>query len=154
MSPLIRFAAVSLVVGAAAALAACGSSSSTGPTAVPDISGTWTVGASVSNAGLQVTCSLQGTATLQESGSNFSGTFSGSTTTCTGPGGTVTGNDDGPITGGQIVGSTVTYNDGQGCAYTGTVTGTPSNRVQGSVTCQLAVAGQTYTFTGTWTAGR
>ena len=153
MPRLTRFAAVSLVVGAVAAVAACGSSS-TAPTAVPDISGTWTVGASVSNAGLQVTCSLQGTATVQQSGSNFTGNFTGSTTTCTGPGGTVAGNADGPITGGQIVGSTVSYNDGQGCAYTGTVTGTPANRIQGSATCQLAVAGQTYTFTGTWTAGR
>ena len=153
MPRLTRYAALSLIAGALVTVAAC-SSSSTGPTATPDIAGTWALGGSVSNASIQITCNLQGTATLQESGSNFSGNVSGSTTTCTGPGGTVVASADGPITGGQITGSTVTYNDGQGCAYTGTVTGTPSNRIQGPVTCQLAEAGQTYTFTGTWTASR
>lgn len=137
------------VIGTCIALAACGSDSN-GPNATPDIAGTWAVTAAVSNSSTGVTCSLQGEASIQQSGSSFDGQLANSTAACSGPGGTTTENADGPLTNGQITGTTVSYAD-EACVYTGTVSGSPSDSMTGSVTCQTDDFG---TLTGTWTASR
>jgi hypothetical protein len=48
----------------------------------------------------------------------------------------------------------VSFSD-ESCSYTGTVTGSPPNRIAGPVSCQFEVeSGQTITLTGTWAASR
>lgn len=138
------------LVGLALLVSAC-SSDSTGPTA--DLNGIWSLTASYNNAQTQTTCTLNGQATLAQSGSTFTGQVTGSVVSCANPSGTTVGNADGPLTGGQVHGTVASYSDGS-CNYSGTVSGSPANRVQGSVSCQIASGGTTYPFTGTWQLSR
>lgn len=134
------------------AAVSCGGDS-TGPNGSANIAGNWTLTANYNNAQSQTTCTLNGSASIAQSGTTFTGQVSGSVIACTNPGGTTSGSGDGPITGGQINGNTVSYSDGE-CTYTGTVSGSPANRVQGDVNCNVAVGGTTYPFTGTWQISR
>ena len=133
-------------------VASCGGDS-TGPNSTRDIEGNWTIAANYNNAQLQTTCTLNGSASIAQSGTTFTGQVTGSIVTCAGPGGTTSGNADGAVTGGQINGSTLSYNNGE-CSYTGTITGTPANRVEGDTDCDVAIGGTTYPFTGTWVLSR
>jgi hypothetical protein len=133
-------------------LAACGGES-TGPNSTANIGGTWQVVASISNAGLQLSCTASGVVSVSESGQNFTGQVSGSSETCTGPGGSISDTIDGPLTGGQISGSSVSYSDGD-CTYTGSMTGDPVNLIKGPVSCTIPIQGQNYQFTGTWQISR
>jgi hypothetical protein len=134
-------------------VASCGGDSFAPNSTTRDINGNWTLAATYNNAQVQTTCTLNGSISIAQSGTSFTGQVSGSTTSCTGPGGTTSGSDDGPVTGGQINGNTLSYNDG-GCTYTGTITGSPSNRVEGNVNCDVAIGGTTYPFNGTWLISR
>lgn len=133
------------------ALGACGSDT-TGPT-TQDITGTWLVTATLNNSTLGLTCNEQGTATLTQSGGNVAGSLTNSVATCTGPGGSGSASLDGPIAGGQVSGSTATFANGE-CTYTGTISGTPPNKIQGNATCQVSLQGQVVPLTGTWLAVR
>lgn len=137
---------------AAVGLAGCGGSDSTGPSPAPNIAGRWIYGVNLSNAPLQVSCQGSGEFDVSQSGNSFSGTGSG-TMTCTGPGGSFTDATGGSIGGGQITGNEVTFTDGE-CSYHGTFSGTPPNRMSGTVGCPVAISGTVYQFTGTWQAGR
>lgn len=144
-------AAVSAVLVVVVAGSSC-DGDSTGPEA-RDISGDWTLTATYNSAQLQTTCTLDGLLSLDQSGSTFTGLVTGSLLTCSGPGGTTSSNADGPITGGQISGNTASYSDGE-CNYTGTISGSPANRVAGDVDCDVSIEGTTYPFTGTWQLSR
>ncbi len=133
-------------------LAACGGSS-TGPSMPASIGGTWSYSANISNTQLQTSCQATGTVTINQSGSQFSGSNTGNSV-CTGPGGTSAGPAGGTISGGQVTGNSLTFVDDQGCSYSGAASGSPTNRMSGQVTCPLSVGGTTYQFTGTWTASR
>ena len=70
---------------------------------------------------------------------------------CNNPGGFVDNSGTFQLVGGQLNGNNVSFQM-TNCSYTGTVSG--SNQMTGSVTCQEAILGQNYTFTGEWQAGR
>jgi hypothetical protein len=133
-------------------VASCGGDS-TGPNSTRDLNGNWTISANYNNAQLQTSCALNGSLSIAQSGTTFTGQVSGSILTCAGPGGNASGNADGPVTGGQINGNTVSYNNGE-CTYTGTITGSPANRAVGSTACSVAIGGTTYPFTGTFVVSR
>lgn len=133
-------------------LAACGGGDGTG-TSVASIAGVWSTSIGVSNSQVNLSCQFTGTATLSQSGTTFNGSYSG-TSLCTGPGGSTSDPSTGVIGGGQITGSHVTFTDDDGCNYSGTITGSPANRISGTVSCLFAISGQTYTFTGTWQVNR
>lgn len=132
-------------------LIGCGGDS-TGPGTV-DITGTWLVTATLNNSSLGITCNEQGTATVTQSGTNVSGQFTNSLATCSTPSGTASESLDGPLTGGQVLGTTATFVNSE-CTYTGTISGSPPNRIQGAATCQVSVQGQVIPLTGTWLATR
>jgi hypothetical protein len=139
--------------GLMSAAASCGGGDSTGPNSTRDINGTWTISANYNHAASQTTCNLNGTLTIAQSGTTFTGQVSNSDASCSNPSGTTAGSGDGPIAGGQINGNSVNYSDGE-CAYTGTITGNPANRVAGNTNCNVAISGTTYVFTGTWQMSR
>jgi len=138
---------------AIAILVACGGDSSTGP-GNTNLSGNWLFGANISNGQLSISCTASGNLAITQSGSNFSGTVSGSTETCASPAGSTSGNLDGAIAGGQINGTSISFNDNGGCIYTGTMSGNPVNRVGGNVTCSIPLQGTNYPFTGSWSVTR
>jgi hypothetical protein len=89
-------------------LLACGGDSNTGPSTSANVSGTWS--ASVSNmSGGGISCSSTDATllTLNQTGTTFSGTYSGGELTCAGPGGT----SSGPIGSGSVVNGQVSGND-------------------------------------------
>jgi hypothetical protein len=134
---------------------ACGGDG-TGPSGPPSVAGNWQYSLNVSNAPLATSCSSSGMLTVTQSGSQFSGNASG-LTSCSGPGGQFTEQTAGPIGGGQISGSNVSFQFPlfeAGCTATGTFTGTPPNAMSGQASCTVAVSGQTVTLTGTWQASR
>jgi major membrane immunogen (membrane-anchored lipoprotein) len=142
-----RSAAAALLGGAVLAsltlLAACGDSNKPSET---DITGTWNLTLSVSNPDFN-DCNSNVKISFQQSGTTFTGQIISGTSSC----GNVT---PGAITGGTITGTTVTFSDGS-CNYTGTVSGSPSNQMQGTVTCTLKdQSGQNVPFTGTWNASK
>jgi hypothetical protein len=143
MTALVIAASLSL------ALAACGGSDATAPDTVANIAGTWNLSETFSNSSQGISCNATGNVLIAQTGATFTGQVTGSTATCTTPSGPFTSNVDGSITGGQINGNSVTYSDGT-CNWTGTVSGSPINRVSGNLNCTLAVSGQNYPFSGTW----
>lgn len=148
----MRLALAAAALTGSLVIAGCGGDS-TAPSGPVSIGGIWSLSANISNQPLATSCQASGTITVNQSGTSFSGTTTG-TTVCTGPGGTQTGSAAGTVSGGQISGSSISFIDDSGCNYQGTVSGNPANRVQGSVTCTLAINGTAYQFTGTWQASR
>ena len=137
----------------AAAVAACSSGGSNAPSTPADIAGTWNIAGTFSNSAVQTSCNFAGTTTINQAGSQATGTYSVSTT-CTGPGGTVTQPSSGNLGGGKITGNTVSFNDDGGCKYTGTISGNPTNAMNGTESCIIGIQGTNYTFAGTWNANR
>ena len=131
---------------------AFGSNGVVGPDNGPalNLTGTWTFSGNFSNAELSTSCSGTGTATITHSGSSITGNVvqEGS---CNYPGGFVDNSGTFQLVGGQLNGNNVSFQM-TNCSYTGTVSG--SNQMTGSVTCQQAILGQNYTFTGEWQVGR
>jgi len=142
-----------LLPSLALAAAACGGDSSGPSDSTPSLAGAWSLEADVSNSSLQVSCVLTGTVTLTQSGSQFSGQASNTSGLCTAPGQSEPFTGDGPLTGGTISGSQVSYTDGI-CTYTGTMSGDPINRIQGNVSCDFPIQGTDVPMNGTWQLSR
>lgn len=143
---------MSASLGCMLLIAACGGSSTTGPSAPINLAGNWTLSVSVSSGGTDM-CVEGATASLRQSGSNFSGSETG-TETC--QGGFVE-TVDSPITGGVLAGTAISFQDSAApesgsCTYNGTVSGTSANRMSGSVVC-IDTQGQA-TFAGAWQGSR
>jgi hypothetical protein len=118
-----------------------------------NLSGAWQFSENFSNSTLQMSCTSTGTVNMSHTGSSLAGNFT-QTGICTAPSiGTVDNSGSGTIVGGQVSGNRVSFQSGE-CTYTGTLTGSPANRITGTVTCVIALVGQTFTFNGTWQAGR
>src|SRR4026207_961452 len=87
-------------------------SASSGPNdGPPSLAGVWSLEADVSNGSLQVSCVLTGTVTITQSGTQFRGQASNTSGLCTAPGQSEPFTGDGPLTGGTISGSQVSYTD-------------------------------------------
>ena len=135
------------------AIAACGGDSSGPSDSTVSIGGNWNLQANVSNSGLQVSCVLVGQVSITQSGEQFNGQASNTEGQCTGPGGSAPFTGDGPLSGGSIDGSQVSYTDGI-CSYVGTVSGSPVNLIQGNVSCNFPSQGTTVPMNGTWQLSR
>jgi hypothetical protein len=134
-------------------IAACGGDSS-GPSDAPlSLAGSWNLQANVSNSGLQVSCVLVGQVSIAQSGEQFNGQASNTQGQCTGPGGSEPFTGDGPLSGGSINGSQVSYTDGI-CSYVGTASGSPVNLIQGNVGCNFPIQGTNVPMNGTWQLSR
>lgn len=129
---------------------ACGGDSPTEPQ-VTSISGTWTYTESFSNSSAGLSCQDEGTITINQSGTNFSGSANQEGVCTDSQGNTYDNSGSGSIGGGQVSGQSVSYSAG-GCDYEGTISGSPPNRMTGPVSCTVAVGGTNYVFSGTWTA--
>ena len=125
---------------------------STGPKAA-DLSGGWKWSANVSNSTLSTSCVLSGGFGISQRGSNFTAEAVTYGESCISPEGQGNAIYSGLLSGnGQISGATATYSFA-GCNFTGTITGTPVNRVSGTATCS-DVAGPSYPFDGTFVMSR
>ena len=125
----------------------------TGPSSSVNLGGTWNYEWNVSNEQLAASCQFVGRAAITQDESTFTGEVLEGEGTCTDPTGVYPLEAGGDFSGGQISGTSVSFTDGA-CAYSGTASGDPTNRMSGNVTCTLAVAGEPYTFTGTWQASK
>ena len=139
----------------ATVLTACGGGGDSGGPSTPvDIDGTWNYSVTVSNSTVQVSCNTTGTMVINQAGDQATGTYSGQGE-CNGPGGS-TGQQPvaGNVSGGKINGNKVSFGDQEGCSYSGTASGTPTNAMGGNASCVVGVQGTNYTFRGTWSASR
>jgi len=131
-------------------LAGCGGSDSAAPNEDAEVSGRWNFNETMSSNPL----SYVGSGTITLSGTaQFSGSLS-EQAVVTGPGGAL----EIPMTtvsiqGGQVDGRRVSFQAGT-CDYQGTASGNPTNRLDGSVSCDLDIGGQPFRFTGSWQAGK
>ena len=112
----------------------------------PAIAGAWAFGQRLTGGGSS--CANHGTVTISQNGSSFTATYS-QTGFCSGPGGTVDNSGFGDITNGRLNGAAVQFSL-PGCSYRGNVVGDPPDGATGTVTCAIAVNGQSVDFTGTW----
>ncbi len=145
---------VTTLVLAAIALGACGGDGGTSPSEIPNISGSWNFSENISEPVTATSCNSAGTAQITQSGSQFSGTINATSGVCSFADGRITDNTGtNTISGGQITGTSVSFQI-PFCQLDGTISGSPPNRLSGSETCSLDVAGTTLTFTGTWQASR
>ncbi len=143
------------VVVTAVLASGCGGDSTTGPED-RTITGDYAFSLSISNTSLATSCQGVGDVTFTQQNIQFSGTAQ-SVVTCTGPGGQIIDQGTSPVTGGVISGSQVSFQFNlfeSGCNATGTMSGSPINRLNGTATCTLDVSGQTVQLTGTWQASR
>lgn len=131
-------------------LVACGKDG-TGPD-VPDISGNWHLVETATIAALSMNCSSDGTATINQIGGGFSGSYV-QTGSCTYGGQLYDNSGSGALVDGTIDGDQVTFRE-EDCVYIGKAAGSPVNRLEGTVVCPWENSGQTYQFNGTWTATR
>lgn len=146
------YARVSIVVGVAL-LMACGGDKSTAPKPL-NIGGNWNYSESFNSSAAGISCNDQGTVLISQSGTTFTGTVTAVSGACTdqfGNGvpntGTIT------ISGGQIDGSQISFQT-PSCQYNATVSGNPSNALTGTKTCNIALSGTNYMFTGQFQASR
>jgi hypothetical protein len=131
-------------------LLACDSSSPSPPL---DIQGMWSFASTISNSSIQTTCDASGTIVVAQDTSRFSGRYSNGVT-CSHPGGFTNAPANGSLSEGSINGKFLTFLDDAGCAYSGVASGSPANRMKGTLRCTEAVQGASYQFSGTWTASR
>jgi hypothetical protein len=145
---------MSCAIVLAALLTACGGDS-TGPgTSVLQLAGSWNYSDNISSSSAGMSCTSAGTVTVNQTGSNFSGSANATSGVCTDSfGGSIDNTGVSSITGGQVSGSQVSFQV-PNCQFTGAVSGNPPNSMSGTETCTLAVSGTNYTFTGTWQASR
>lgn len=150
----MQWTAVSRVVASLCLLAvtACTDDSPSEPPLL-SIDGSWAYVETYDNAEAGVSCQDEGTLTIQQTGETFSGSFE-EEGVCTDSEGATSGTSgSGSAGGGQLSGSDVSFVSG-GCAYEGTISGTPPNRMTGDVSCTEVFGGTSYAFSGTWTAAR
>jgi hypothetical protein len=134
---------------------ACGSDSTTAPSGPPQIGGVWGLSVNYSNSLLAASCfTTQGTVGFAQTGTTFTATAQSGSANCTFGGAPSVESIVGTtFTGGQISGSSVTMTSGS-CVYSGSITGSPPNKMSGTVSCQMAISGSTYLLTGNWSASR
>lgn len=132
-------------------LTACGGDDggSTGPDPV-SVGGTWQFSSSMTAAQAPITCTATGTVAITQNGNTFNGQGQ-QQGACTFPGGSTDTSGPVSITGGQINGSSVSF-EAPFCQYQGTIEG--SNRMSGNHSCTIQSAGTTYNFSGTWQTSR
>jgi hypothetical protein len=137
----------------ALSLLACGSDAGTNPSPVANLTGVWTYSRNLSSAAAGASCIFTGSVTLAQSGTSFNGEGP-ATSVCTDALGNIsTTSGTSPFVGGQVNGQQVTFSIGV-CSATGTISGSPANRMSGSESCPIASGGVTYIFTGPWQASR
>jgi hypothetical protein len=145
-----------LVGTAAVAALACGGGGGGGGPVDPDnplnIGGTYSFSETQTDSEHDISCNNAGTLVLNQTGTNFNGTFA-QQGICTGPGGSVDNSGQGPITGGRISGRSISF-EAPFCEYDGQASGDPVNRLSGSLDCAIVDAGETFNFAGTWQASR
>jgi len=145
---------------------ACGSDS----TAPESISGNWTFSDATSNARLSGSCHATGTISITQTGSSFTGTVISGSNSCTVGTQSSTGSIAGSAIGdGRITAPAVSFTDntlteadletlvtkrGGACKYTGTISGSPVNRMTGDETCTVALLDTYFGFSGTWQLSR
>ena len=115
---------------------------------VPDFAGTFLLRYTMGNAALEITCAARGTATVNQSGSTFTGTYE-QTGECTGPGASEDFSGAGLITGGSVSGTRVQF-DVEECRYQGTLVGNPANGASGDVHCSFSEDGFSFELDGDW----
>jgi hypothetical protein len=144
---------VSLVV--VVAVAACGGDS-TSPSGPANIAGQWVVNLNFSNPQLAASCTAQNVVVnFTQTGSSFSGVAASGSQLCSIGASSQTFDLTGSSwTGGQITGSSVSFSSAGGCTIVGTLSGSPPNRMSGTLTCNLAVSGTNFVFTGNWSGSR
>jgi hypothetical protein len=142
------------LLGLVLAVACSDDDDGTDPNDIVDIDGDWVFSASASNPELDVSCVLGGSLSIQQSGSEFSGTISDSDGTCTTPEGDFTFDADGPIGSGTIVNEDEVQFDDGFCTYSGQAQGNPADQVEGDAECVFVIAGNEISMDGTWQMDR
>lgn len=146
-----RAAAWVLIATAIAGTVACGSDS-TSTSGPPDLSGSWSISATLGNAQIPANCTISGTVNIVQNGSTFTGTNTAGSETCTVAGQPSTSSIVGGVATGTISGSTITITTtgGSPCTFTGTVTGNPPNKASGSANCPVQFGTTSTALTGNW----
>ena len=129
-------------------VSACGGNGPSRPSpSVVQIGGQWSFSESYTDVQLAISCNNKASVTIAQSGISFSGT-SIQTGTCT------DGDNSGTfqLRTGTIDGANVSWADDGApvCRYTGAVTGSPANRMNGTVQCTGQIDGVSFNLHGTW----
>lgn len=130
---------------------ACGGDDEPTAPSILQVGGVWTFTESYTDTPLQTTCSNQATVTFAQTGASFTGN-SVQTGSCTDPTGTFANSGTFQLRNGRVDNNNVQWtDDGEPvCNYTGTISGTPPNRMSGTVRCNGVVANVSYDARGTW----
>lgn len=142
------------LIGLALLVSACGGGSdATNPNQDAQIGGTWSFSHNISDRVVGISCTGSGQIVINQSGTQFTGNANQRGLCTASDGSSVDASGQSSIQGGQVNGMGVSFRGGN-CAYTGTASGSPINRLDGQETCQLDAGGQTLNLAGTWSAGR
>ncbi len=138
-------------------LAQCGGDTS-GPSQpiTPEITGVWNWSQSIGDDVQGVSCSDQGTIEITQTGSTFSGTIN-STGACTLPNGSIPRSGSASTSTGQVSSQEISFRIEPLCQFAGTLSGTPPNVMNGTVSCDAAFfqdIGDTISLSGTWQTTR
>jgi hypothetical protein len=134
---------------------ACGGDDGLSPSSVLQIGGQWSFSETYTDTPLSTTCTNQSTVNFTQTGSTFTGS-SVQTGSCTDPSGTFDNSGSFQLRSGRVDATNVTWSDDGApvCNYTGTITGTPPDRMSGTVRCNGVVGGITFDARGTWNMTR
>ena len=140
-----------LILAVSGTVLACADGGATGSNPAADISGNWTWDETLSDQPNQIDCADQGTFTITQTGSTFTGSID-QTGSCTTPAGPVDLTGTRPMNGGQVSGANVSFQEAAAnpCLYQGTLLGDPPLSASGTVSC----VGQGLNLTGTWSMTR
>jgi hypothetical protein len=134
---------------------ACGSDA-TSPSGPANIAGQWVLNLNFSNSQLGASCTAQNVVVdFTQTGSSFSGVAASGSQLCSVAGSSQTFDLTGSTwTGGQINGSSLSFSSAGGCTIAGAMSGSPPNRMSGTLSCTLAISGANFVFTGNWNGSR
>jgi hypothetical protein len=126
-------------------------STSTTVTVLPNVSGRWTLTASVEDTARGITCAGSGLLTVVQSGGAFDGVHE-RLQTCTTPGGTLVGSETQVIRDAGLSAGRLDFllTGGLRCYYVGELTGTPPTMAAGEVSCTGGVGGGPAALQGRW----
>lgn len=116
----------------------------------PEIDGFWEFAETLAGSG--ASCSSSGFLNLEQDGSAFAGSAF-RRLQCSTPSGPVSQDFSGRITGGRIQGGSVSFEFAD-CRYSGSLAGTPPDRMAGRGSCTLRTGAQTLSLDSRWTASR
>jgi hypothetical protein len=130
---------------------ACGSDDGPSAPSVLQVGGQWNFSETYTDTTLATTCTNQSTVNFVQTGSTFTGN-SVQTGSCTDATGTFDNSGGFQLRNGSVDASNVSWNDDglPVCNYTGTISGTPPDRMSGTVRCNGVVSGITFDARGTW----